>query len=97
MLGIRAEGTLVASVMVGHDGHRGWLYYVAVTASKRRRGLATKLIDASTTWLRERGIPKMQLMVRSDNTDVLHFYDYLGFSDDEVVVRSKVIEPTSRD
>jgi hypothetical protein len=77
--------------MLGHDGHRGWLYYLAVKEAQRRQGIAKQLVDAATVWFLERDIVKMQLMVRSENTDALGFYDQLGFETDDVVVRSKRI------
>ena len=91
ILGIREGSKLVACVMVGHDGHRGWLYYLAVKETKRRQGIAKELVDAATQWCLQRGITKMQLMVRSANTEALGFYDQLGFDTDDVVVRSKRI------
>ena len=91
ILGIREGGELIACVMVGHDGHRGWLYYLAVKEAPRRQGIAKQLVDAATVWFLERDIVKMQLMVRSENTDALGFYDQLGFETDDVVVRSKRI------
>ena len=51
VLGIRADGALVGSAMVGHDGHRGWVYYLAVAASARGRGLGRDLMAAAEAWL----------------------------------------------
>lgn len=80
---------LAGTVMVGHDGHRGWIYYLAVAASERGTGLGGRLMDSAEVWLRDRGVVKVQLMVRSTNEAVLGFYDHLGYRDEDVQVRSK--------
>jgi ribosomal protein S18 acetylase RimI-like enzyme len=81
------HGQLLATAMVGHDGHRGWVYYLAVERSARRRGHGRQMIRACEAWLTERGIPKLNLMVRSGDDDcVLAFYESLGYAPDDVVV-----------
>jgi ribosomal protein S18 acetylase RimI-like enzyme len=70
---------ITGSVMVGHDGHRGWLYYVAVAPSERRKGLGRVLVAAAEQWLLQRGVPKAQLMVRETNHTVAAFYQHLGY------------------
>jgi ribosomal protein S18 acetylase RimI-like enzyme len=88
---------LVASVLVGHDGHRGWVYYVAVDPDCRHRGYGRVIMDAAEDWLRGRGIEKMQLMVRPDNAQVQAFYQSLGYFEQERVVFAKWLdgrEPT---
>jgi ribosomal protein S18 acetylase RimI-like enzyme len=70
---------LCGSVMVGHDGHRGWLYYVAVAADRRRQGLGHALVAAAENWLKQRGVPKVHLMVRETNQAVASFYQRLGY------------------
>lgn len=77
---------LLATAMVGHDGHRGWVYYVAVDRSEQRRRLGQQLMRACQEWLRERGVPKIQLMVRNGNNGVISFYERLGYTASEVVV-----------
>jgi GNAT superfamily N-acetyltransferase len=52
-----AEGGLVGTVMVGHDGHRGWVYYLAVRSEHRGQGIGRDLMSAAESWLRERGLP----------------------------------------
>jgi ribosomal protein S18 acetylase RimI-like enzyme len=86
---------LVGTVMVGHDGHRGWIYYQAVDAGQRGTGLGRQLMAAAEHWLREQGSVKVQLMVRSTNEAVLDFYEHLGYEDAAVQVRSKWL--TKRD
>jgi ribosomal protein S18 acetylase RimI-like enzyme len=80
------DGELVATAMVGDDGHRGWIYYVAVPAARRRRGLGAEIVGAAEDWLRERGCPKVELMVRDDNPEVTDFYEALGYVPDAVQV-----------
>ena len=89
-----AEGPLVGTVMVGHDGHRGWLYYVAAEPERRGRGIGRAVVDAGERWLRERGVAKVQLMVRETNTAVVSFYDRLGYEDMPRVLMSKWLKPS---
>jgi ribosomal protein S18 acetylase RimI-like enzyme len=78
--------------MVGHDGHRGWVYYLAVDARRQREGIGRRLMRACEQWLQERDIPKAQLMVRKANTDVIAFYASLGYQDAEVVVLGRFLD-----
>jgi ribosomal protein S18 acetylase RimI-like enzyme len=80
---------LVGTVMVGHDGHRGWVYYLAVDESQRGIGLGREMMTAAEHWLRDQGAVKVQLMVRLTNETVLGFYDHIGYEDADVQVRSK--------
>lgn len=73
------EGAVRSSVMVGHDGHRGWLYYVATDPACRKRQIGRRTVLAAETWLRDRGVEKVQLLVRETNTGVIGFYEGLGF------------------
>jgi ribosomal protein S18 acetylase RimI-like enzyme len=70
---------VVGSVMAGYDGHRGWLYYLASSPQRRGEGIARAVVAAAEEALLELGCPKVQLMVRPDNEDVLGFYDALGY------------------
>jgi len=72
-------GEIAGSVMVGHDGHRGWIYYLAVAPGHRRGGIGKALVEAAERWLAGRGVAKLQLMVRESNTEVVGFYESLGF------------------
>ena len=85
------DGALAASVMVGHDGHRGWVYYLAVAPDRRRAGLGRKMMDAAEAWLRDRGAPKIQLMVREDNEAALGFYEALGLERQKVVTLGRFL------
>jgi len=75
--------------MVGHDGHRGWVYYVAVHPDRRGRGHGRAIMRACETWLSTRDVPKIDLMVRAENDAVIAFYAALGYGHDDVVVMSK--------
>ena len=82
-------GRVVGSVMVGHDGHRGWLYYVAADPQARSRGIGRALVRAAETWLRGRGVRKAQLLVRRSNAGVAAFYERLGFEPAAVMVMQR--------
>jgi ribosomal protein S18 acetylase RimI-like enzyme len=84
---------ITGSVMVGHDGHRGWLYYVAVAPSERRRGLGRALVAAAEEWLRQRGVPKVHLMVRETNQAVADFYKRLGYDPMPRINMQKWLKP----
>jgi ribosomal protein S18 acetylase RimI-like enzyme len=76
---VAEDGTVIGSVMVGHDGHRGWLYYVAVAPDRRGRKIGRALVEAAEHWLLQRGVRKAQLMVRETNDSVAAFYQRLGY------------------
>ena len=82
-------GSVVCSCMAGYDGHRGWIYYLAVKPDCQRKGLASKMISEAENRLLEIGCPKIDLMVRKSNKNVISFYNKIGYSDDPVVVLSK--------
>ena len=83
------DDALVGTVMVGEDGHRGWVYYLAVHPAAQGRGIGRALMAASESWLHDRGCVKLNLMVRATNTKVVGFYAALGYADDGVAVLSK--------
>jgi len=89
LLVAEAAGRIVGSVMVGYEGHRGWINYLAVDPSEQRRGLGTALMAAAEATLRARGCPKINLQVRSGNAAALGFYHAHGFAVDEVVSLGK--------
>ncbi|MBR0926345.1 GNAT family acetyltransferase [Bradyrhizobium diazoefficiens] len=75
----REGGEIVATIMVGHDGHRGWVYYVAVDPDCQKRGLGRLIMAAAEDWLRAAEISKLQLLVRRENEAANAFYGSLGF------------------
>jgi ribosomal protein S18 acetylase RimI-like enzyme len=79
LVGVDETGQIKGSVMVGHDGHRGWLYYVASDPDSRGAGFGRQMVTAAEAWLRERNVVKAQLLVRETNTKVVSFYEHLGF------------------
>jgi ribosomal protein S18 acetylase RimI-like enzyme len=81
-------------VMVGHDGHRGWLYYVAASPASRGEGVGRIVVQAAENWLRQRGVVKVQLLVRETNTKVVSFYEHLGFEVAPRVVMSRWLGET---
>ena len=88
----RVGGALVATAMVGHDGHRGWVYYVAVDPDHQRQDFGRAIMNAAEDWLCSLGVEKAMLMVRPDNTDVRAFYDRLGYETQERVVYAKWLD-----
>ncbi|HRC07648.1 MAG TPA: GNAT family acetyltransferase [Miltoncostaeales bacterium] len=79
------DSTIVGTVMVGHDGHRGWVYYLAVDPAHNRGGVGRVLMQAAEHWVRRRGIKKMNLMVREGNRGALGFYAALRYQVQDVV------------
>jgi ribosomal protein S18 acetylase RimI-like enzyme len=90
------DGRIVASVMVGHDGHRGAMYYVSVEPAARGRGYGHAIVAAAEAWLLERGVWKVNLLVRAENTAVLAFYDGLGYQAGSSLQIEKWIDPSKR-
>lgn len=95
LVGILSD-RVVASVLVGHDGHRGGVYYVAVDPEQRREGLGRDIMTAAEDWLRARGVWKLNLMVRADNAPVANFYSQIGYEPEERIVLSKWIDPSKK-
>jgi ribosomal protein S18 acetylase RimI-like enzyme len=85
-------GRIVASAMVGEDGHRGWVYYVAIAPELQRSGLGRTMMQAAEDWLIRRGVWKVQLLVRADNTRATQFYERLGYKDTTSVCLQKILE-----
>jgi len=85
-------GRVIATVMAGYDGHRGWINYLAVDPKHRRSGLGRHIMAVAESRLRMVGCPKINLQVRSTNTDVIEFYKRIGFKQDDVVSMGKRLE-----
>ncbi len=88
LIGIRQEA-VAATLVVGHDGHRGWLYYLAVDPKRRGRGYARILAGHAERWLVEQGIPKAHAMIRAENLGSRAIYDALGYESNPVAVVQK--------
>ncbi|MDE3092631.1 MAG: GNAT family acetyltransferase [Acidobacteriota bacterium] len=89
VLGLTRDDQLMGAVMVGHDGHRGWVYYLAVAKAHQRSGVGSELMGTAEDWLRRMGAVKLQLMVRSENESVLDFYERIGYETSDVRVVSR--------
>jgi ribosomal protein S18 acetylase RimI-like enzyme len=76
---------LVGSAMVGFDGHRGWVYYLAVSPQHRRQSIGRALMHEAERLLAERGCPKINLLVRTSNAEVIAFYRKLGYAQDDAI------------
>lgn len=87
------EGALVASVMAGYEGHRGWVNYLAVSPRHRRHGRARALMQHVEAELLKRGCPKVSLLVRNANAEALAFYKRIGYLQDEAVPLGKRLIP----
>jgi ribosomal protein S18 acetylase RimI-like enzyme len=84
---------LIASVMAGYDGHRGWVNYLAVAPVHRGHGHARQLMQRVEQLLLSAGVPKINLLVRSTNADVIEFYRRLGYAQDDAVCLGKRLIP----
>lgn len=76
---------IVATVMAGYDGHRGWINYLAVDPDRRGQGHGATVMRAAERRLRSLGCPKINLQVRGSNTGALRFYESIGYEIDDVV------------
>jgi len=83
------DGRLIGTVMAGFDGHRGWLYSLAVDESQRGRGVGAALVGEAEAWLAAHGAPVIRLMVRADNERVSGFYESIGYERGEFLVFGK--------
>ena len=83
------NGKVVASVMGGYEGHRGWVYYLGVEPEQRKRGLAKRMMDAIEERLLEMGCPKINIQVRSGNTGALNFFGKIGYNIEERISLGK--------
>lgn len=80
---------IVGTVMVGFDGHRGWVYYLATDPDRARQGIGRLLMAAAEVWLKTRNCPKIQLMVRGDNLAARDFYAAIGYEQQDVITIGK--------
>ena len=86
------ENKLIASVMAGYDGHRGWINYFAVHPDFQARGYGKQLMDNVENGLRELGCPKINLQIREGNDKVLSYYQKLGFVEEKRINMGKRLE-----
>ena len=86
------DSLLIATVMGGYDGHRGWINYLAVHPDFQGQGYAQQVMENVESELRKRGCPKINLQIRSGNARVMAFYQKLGFTDDQALSMGKRLE-----
>ena len=88
----RNKNAIVATVMGGYEGHRGWINYLAVAPYERRQGYGQKMMAAVEALIEKRGCPKINLQVRARNEGVIEFYQALGYWVDDVIGLAKRLE-----
>ena len=86
------DGRIVASVMAGYDGHRGWINYLAVAPPQQGQGFGSRMMQEAEARLRAAGCPKINLQVRTRNVGVIEFYKKVGFKQDDVISLGKRLE-----
>jgi ribosomal protein S18 acetylase RimI-like enzyme len=90
------EGKIIASCMAGYEGHRGWINYLSVAPQYRRRGFAARLMRDAECILRQAGCPKINLQIRTSNSEAIAFYKAIGYSIDDIVSMGKRLVPDQR-
>lgn len=91
-----AGNRIVGTAMAGYDGHRGWVYYVAVSPGHRRRGTGTALMRRVERDLARVGCPKLNLQVRGANREAVRFYESLGYATEDRVSMGRRLDDESR-
>ena len=86
------DSRLIATLMGGYDGHRGWINYLAVHPDFQGKGYGQEIMNSVETGLREMGCPKINLQIRTGNDKIEYFYQKLGFTNDQVVSMGKRME-----
>lgn len=84
---------IIASAMLGEDGHRGWVHYVATRPDRQGQGIGQRMMAAAEAWLAARGVWKVQLLVRNGNDRARAFYERLGYRDTQSFCLQKVLAP----
>ena len=83
------DDTVVATVMGGYEGHRGWINYLAVDPACQRNGLGREIMEELEKRILSTGCPKINLQIRTDNMNAISFYDSIGYRKDEVISMGK--------
>ncbi len=86
------DGEIITTAMAGYDGHRGWVYYLAVKPQYHQKEIGRQIMKEAETRLLELGCPKLNIMVRSTNLDVISFYKAIGYKVDAVTNMGKQLE-----
>ena len=87
------NGQVVSTCIVGYEGHRGWINYLAVRPDLQRRGFGRQIMEYAEKVLAEAGCPKINLQIRSTNLEVIRFYESIGYKQDPVVSMGKRLVP----
>ena len=87
------NGEIVASVMGGYEGHRGWINYLAVSPHHQRKGYGRRIMEAVELAIAQKGCPKINLQIRAANNDIAAFYQSIGYDIDNVIGLGKRLEP----
>lgn len=90
------DGRIVATVMGGYEGHRGWLNYLAVVPELQQQGYGQAMVAAVEHLLQAKGAPKINLQVRTSNKKVIAFYQALGYQIDNVISLGKRLVPDEK-
>jgi len=91
LVAIGADGMPIGSIAVGYDSNRGWLHYVSVDPTRRGHGVGRDLVRAAEEWLAARDVIDIHLTVRSGNTDVVRFYERIGYGTAPSIMMEKVL------
>ncbi len=91
------EDAIVASVLCGNDGHRGWVYYLAVSPDRQRENFGRAMMTHAEDWLLALGVPKLELMIRETNDKVVRFYESLGYETEPRIIMSRWLIPRNDD
>ncbi|BAY34474.1 GCN5-related N-acetyltransferase [Nostoc carneum NIES-2107] len=83
------EDEVIATIMAGYEGHRGWFNYLAVTPEYQRQGIGKYMVEQATIKLKSLNCPKINIQIRNSNIDVIQFYKHLGFKIDDVISMGK--------
>lgn len=90
------DGVLIGSIAMGHDSNRGWLHYVSVDPARRHHGVGRDLVRAAEQWLAARDVVDVHLTVRSANTEVVRFYEHMGYGAVPSIMMEKVLSKPAR-
>jgi len=88
-----SSGEIVATVMGGYEGHRGWINYLAVSPQHQGKGYGRKIMHTVEKRIQQKGCPKINLMIRATNTQAVEFYDAIGYEVETTIGLGKRLEP----
>ncbi|GAB5455143.1 MAG: GNAT family acetyltransferase [Henriciella sp.] len=92
VLVLEKDNQIAGSALVGHDGHRGSVYYVSVSPEHQSDGLGKTLMAGAEDWLRDRGVWKLNLLVRRENSAAVQFYEKQGYADQDCIALGKRLD-----